>query len=99
MRKLILALAACSALAACEKRTAKFHAGDKVMVKLTEAKGVIKERLSPFSDDLYYLRVPAGKAPDLNPNIPDALREYMHREWPKWYADGPYYDTELVLTQ
>jgi hypothetical protein len=51
-------------LASCEKRTAKFHPGDRVRVKLTDTKGLVAVRLSPFVDDQYYLQV-SGTQRDL----------------------------------
>jgi hypothetical protein len=96
MRKLILALAACSALAACEKPSAKFRSGDQVTVKLSpDTKGVIVARLSPFVDDFYYLRVP-GAEKDLHPGYDIEYPNWHPRQ--NWHLEGPYYDTDLELT-
>jgi hypothetical protein len=97
MRQLILVIAVCSTLAACEKPTAKFHPGDKVFVKLSpDTKGVVAARISPFVDDLYYLKVPG-----------DERVLYPRGEWDKWtgwderpwHYEGPYCDTDLALTK
>jgi hypothetical protein len=92
MRKLIFSLAVCSALAACEKPTAKFRPGDKVKVKLTDTTGVIAQRLSPFVEDLYYVKAP-GKQSAMDP---DNWFLWGPNE-PNWHYEGPYRDSELVL--
>jgi predicted transcriptional regulator len=110
VRKLILVMAVCATLAACEKPTAKFHPGDKVKVKITETKGVVALRLSPYVDDLYYLKVPgsfsfrtilddqyARKSYD---DFSPKFRNWVYPEYGRdWHLEGPYYDTDLALTK
>jgi hypothetical protein len=94
IKSAILAITAAAMLSACEKPTAKFHPGDKVKVKLTDTTGVIAVRLSPFVDDLYYLKVP-GKQSALDPQH----WFYYGPDEPNWHIDGPYYDTDLQASR
>jgi len=93
MKPAILAMMAAVFLFSCEKRTAKFRPGDKVKVKLTDTRGLVYARLSPFQDDLYYVKA-AGKKSASNP-------WYFHwgSDEPNWHIEGPYYDSELQATQ
>jgi hypothetical protein len=95
MVRLLLAVTICAGVVACEKSTAKFHVGDRVVVKAhPETKGVVTMRNSPFVDDLYYLRV-AG-APDHRASTWIPTREPWSRS-DHWHVEGPYYESQLEL--
>jgi len=112
IRTLILTLAVCLALAACDKKpSAKFHPGDRVVVKLNrDKKGVVYVRHRFFVDDLYYLAVP-GKPDSVEKPYFHSNGEYWATDdvsphakaafwWGKaepWHTEGPYYDTDLLL--
>ena len=83
----VLALATCLVVCGCEKPSAKFHPGDRVVVKAhPETKGGVLLRASPFIDDLYYLRV-AGP-PDSRTStwiVSSSDKVSKH-----WHLEGPY---------
>jgi hypothetical protein len=90
----VCAIAGCMLLYACDKPTAKFHAGDKVMVKAhPDTKGVVLIRMSPFRDDLYYLRVPGKPDSRTSTWIMSSSGRFSRH----WHLEGPYYDSQLAL--
>ena len=94
MKPTLIAPAMFATLSACEKPTAKFRPGDKVRVKLTDTKGVVAARLSPFVDDQYYLKVPGNER--------NSHREYLYCQSAfvrPWHYEGPYLDTELEVAK
>ena len=95
MTRLLITVAVCASLAACEKRTAKFHVGDRVVVKAhPETKGVVTLRSSPFVDDLYYVRVTGAPDDRVSTWIPTA------EPWSRsdhWHLEGPYYENQVEL--
>src|SRR3954468_11347477 len=94
MSRLILVVTLCAVLAACDKRTAKFRVGDKVVVKYdATTKGVIVSRNSPFVDDLYYLRV-AGPPDDNSKTWIMTAEGKVSKEW---HLQGPYGEEQLQL--
>jgi hypothetical protein len=95
MRRVLTVLAAISLmLSACEKRTAKFHTGDKVVVKShPQTKGVVLIRMSPFAGDSYYLRV-AGERDD---RASTWIRSSSGKFSKQWHLEGPYYENQLAL--
>ena len=97
MKSMLLALAACVTLGACEKPTAKFHPGDRVRVKLSDTRGVVKARIRPLVHDLYFLRVAGsfsalyrGGDPKCWDRDPDPKASHI---------EGPYYDTDMELAK
>jgi hypothetical protein len=95
LRRAITVLTAISLLLiACEKRTAKFHTGDKVIVKLhPETKGVVSIRMSPFVDDLYYLRVAGERDDRASTWIKSSSGKFSEQS----HLEGPYYESQLAL--
>jgi hypothetical protein len=95
MSRLVIAVTVFASLAACDKPTAKFHVGDRVVVKAhPKTKGVVTIRNSPFVDDLYYIRV-AG-APDDRASTWIPTKEPWSRS-KQWHLEGPYYESQLEL--
>jgi len=77
-------------LAACERRSATFRAGDRVTVKLVpDTTGIVVARLRPFQDDLYYLRV-SGSSVDMDRSLPHELEWTLRSEEKRdWHVERP----------
>ena len=95
-RTVFCIVAACISLAACSKPAAKFQPGERVVVRVNRAKqAIVLVRLKPFSEDLYYLKVP-GRPSDSDRELSSEmawLRASMDEKL--WHAEGPYYETDL----
>ena len=82
--RVVIAMAVCVLVAACEKSSARFHTGDRVRVKLTHTEGVVWLRLRPFADYLYFIKAPGSDG-------------YYLSERPR-HIEGPYHDADLEAT-
>src|SRR2546423_297904 len=99
LRILSMAVAAAAALAlgACDMgHRAKFKPGDHVIRKLTGERAVVFARLRPFTDDIYWLKMPGGTK-DGDPML-GVLAEPGEHTNHNWHFEGAFCEDDLVLS-
>jgi len=95
-RTLISIVAVSVSLVSCGKPAGKFQPGERVIVRVNrEKQAVVLARIKPFSEDVYYLKVP-GRPSDSDRELPSEmawLRASLDEKL--WHVEGPYYETDL----